>query len=364
MILSFMEGLFIVSSMETGEKIFVRALKGEKTERVPFWFMRQAGRYLPEYRELRMRAGGFLQMVYDPQTACEITLQPVRRFGMDAAILFSDILVVPQAMGVDLAFTEGEGPRLEALRDLSRLPVFDGDAFDSVLSPVFETVRQVRRGLEAEGFGDRALIGFAGAPWTIACYMIEGGGSRDFLRTRHLALSQPEAFEALIALLTQATIRYLSHQIRAGAEAVQIFDSWAGVLDGESFARWAIAPIEKIASALHAAFPDVPVIGFPRGAGVSYAAFACDAGVDAVALDSFVPCDWAARSVQTRVPVQGNLDPVALLAGGSAMECAAHKILGAFCSRPFVFNLGHGVIKETPVAHVSRLCDIVREWKP
>lgn len=349
---------------ESDSKILLSALRGKTPSRIPFWFMRQAGRYLPEYRALREKAGGFLEMVYNPDIAAEITIQPVRRFGMDAAILFSDILVVPQAMGVDLTFSEGEGPKLARLDDLSALPVFEPEAFDAALAPVCETVRRVRDRLDDEGFSDRTLIGFAGAPWTICCYMIEGGGSRDFQRTKALAFSDPDAFQGLMDLVVTATIRYLGNQIRAGAEVVQIFDSWAGVLDGQTFARWAIAPIEKITRAVHAEFPDVPIIGFPRGAGAQYEFFAHESGVDAVGLDSFVPLDWAARSVQSLKSVQGNLDPVALLAGGAAMERAAHAVLEAFAGKPFVFNLGHGIIKETPPDHVARLCEIVRGWTP
>lgn len=331
--------------------------------RVPFWFMRQAGRYLPEYRALRERAGGFLQMVYDPDIACEITIQPVRRFGMDAAILFSDILVVPQALGMDLAFSEGDGPRLSGWDGVSRVPEFDPESFDLALSPIYETVRRVRDALGREGFSDRALIGFAGAPWTIVCYMLEGGGSKDFHKARLFSLREPERFQAMVDLVVQASIVYLSGQIRAGAQIVQMFDSWAGMLDGQDFVRWAVAPVRRIADALHAAFPDVPVIGFPRGAGAHYERFAREAGVDAVGLDSGVPLAWGARAVQSVRPVQGNLDPVTLLAGGGAMERQAHAILEAFGQGPFVFNLGHGIIKETPVAHVARLCEIVREWR-
>lgn len=301
-------------------------------------------------------------MVYDPETATEITLQPVRRFGMDAAILFSDILVVPQALGVGLTFCEGEGPKLEALRDLSSLPVLDFQTFDAALAPVCETLHRVREKLDEEGFADRALIGFAGAPWTICCYMIEGGGSRDFQRTKALAFSEPEKFQGLVDLVVTATTRYLGNQIQAGAEAVQIFDSWAGILDGQNFARWAIAPIEKIASALHRDFPGVSVIGFPRGAGAHLEAFTQQSGVDAVGLDSFVSLDWAAQNVQSVKPVQGNLDPVALLVGGAALERATHGVLESFGGKPFVFNLGHGIIKETPPEHVARLCEIVRGW--
>lgn len=348
---------------ERATKILVRALCGERTMRPPWWLMRQAGRYLPEYRAVRARAGGFLKMVYDPDTAAEITMQPVRRFGMDAAILFSDILVVPQALGVALEFAEGEGPRLEPLRDLSDLPVFDPESFDAVLKPVCATVSAVRSSLQREGFSDCALIGFAGAPWTIACYMVEGGGSRDFHETKRLAFSDPDGFQALIDLIVLATTRYLVDQIRAGAEAVQIFDSWAGIADGADFARWCIDPVRAIAQSLRTSFPHVPVIGFPRGAGAHYPVFARNAGVDAVGLDSFVPRAWAAHAVQSLKPVQGNLDPAALLAGGEALERAACDVLDAFGGGSFVFNLGHGVIKETPPDHVARLGEIVRGWR-
>ncbi len=347
------------------EKLISGAFRGEKTPRVPFWFMRQAGRYLPEYRALREKAGGFLEMVYDPEIATEVTLQPVRRFGMDAAILFSDILVVPQALGVGLEFSAGEGPKLAALSDdLSDIPDFDAHAFEAALSPVYETVRRVRSGLEREGFSECALIGFAGAPWTIACYMVEGGGSRDFQRAKFLALSNPQKFQILIDRIVEATVCYLRGQILAGAEAVQLFDSWAGVLDGQSFARWAIDPVRRIVEAVRREFPLVPVIGFPRGAGGMYPDFARASGVDVVGIDSGVGLDFAVRNIQGVKTVQGNLDPVALLAGGMAMERAAHDILEALSKGPFVFNLGHGIIKETPPENVARLCEIVREWKP
>ncbi len=336
-------------------------LRAQTGARVPFWFMRQAGRYLPEYRALREKAGGCLAMVYDPALATEVTLQPVRRFGMDAAILFSDILVVPQAMGRSVRFAEGEGPVLEPLSpaDVEGLEV---DAVDGFCAPVYETVRGVRAGLAREGFDDTALIGFAGAPWTVACYMVEGRASRGFDRARLWALSDPETFQRLMDKIVSATVVYLCGQVRAGAQALQIFDSWGGLLDARGFSRWAVDPVNAIVRGVRAVFPDVPFIGFPRGAGSNYETYVRDCAVDAVGLDSGVGSDWARARIQAHKPVQGNLDPLILLHGGEALEREARAILEDLSGGPFVFNLGHGIVKDTPPAHVARLCEIVRAW--
>lgn len=348
------------TALETSftEKPFLQALAGQKTNAVPFWLMRQAGRYLPEYRAVRGEAGGFLNMVFDPVRAAEVTLQPLRRFGMDAAILFSDILTVPLALGQDVRFEEGEGPVLGELHP-DRLGL---EKFDSVMAPVYDAVREVRSGLAREGFGHTALIGFAGAPWTVACYMVEGRGSRDYAKVKTFAYDDPKEFSRLIDLLTTATARYLSAQIAAGAEAVQIFDSWAGALDDDQFRRWVIGPAQKIVGQIKREYPGVLVIGFPRGAGALYADYADQTGVDAVGLDTQVPLSWAAREIQTKRPVQGNLDPVCLLAGGNALESRTKKILETLAGGPFVFNLGHGVIKDTPPDHVAHLARIIRNW--
>lgn len=351
---------FIMTARDS--KILLSALKGEEISRPPFWFMRQAGRYLPEYRALREKAGGFLEMVYDPALAAEITLQPLRRFGMDAAILFSDILVVPHAMGRSLRFAQGEGPVLDPLT-VPEIKGLSAEDVDSFCAPVYETLRRVTSGLSAEGLSGATLIGFAGAPWTVACYMVQGGGSRDFETVRRLALSDPESFQILIDRIVEATVIYLRGQVRAGAEAVQIFDSWAGLVDARHFKRWAIDPVNAIVRGLRAEFPDVPVIGFPRGAGTNYEAYVAACDVQATGLDSGVSTAWARVHIQPRKVVQGNLDPLVLLQGGDEMERAVLSILSDLGGGPFIFNLGHGIIKETPPEHVARLCDILRDWR-
>ncbi|WP_133366316.1 uroporphyrinogen decarboxylase [Qipengyuania sediminis] len=331
-------------------------LNGRRATRVPLWLMRQAGRYLPEYRDLRAEAGGFLAMAYDPPLAAEITLQPIRRFGFDGAILFSDILVIPHALGQDLWFETGEGPRLAP-------PLIDGvwDALTEAparLDPVYETVRLTRAALP-EGV---TMLGFAGSPWTVATYMVAGQGSKDQHAARELAYRDPAAFSSLIDVIERATVNYLIGQIDAGVEAVQLFDSWAGSLAPDQFERWVIAPNARIATAVHAARPEVPVIGFPKGAGAKLAAYARETGVDAIGVDETVDPLWAARALPLAMPVQGNLDPLLLLAGGEALEPRVHAILRAFSDRPHVFNLGHGVGQHTPIAHVEALIRIVRGW--
>jgi len=334
--------------------LLLDTLRGHAGARRPVWLMRQAGRYLPEYRELRAEKGGFLELVYDSEAAAEITLQPVRRFGFDGAILFSDILIVPYAMGQDLAFLAGEGPRLSP-------PLVDAalaalEATPKRLDPIYRTVALVR-----EQLGETTtLLGFGGSPWTVATYMVAGEGSRDQHVTRALAYRDPGAFQAIIDAIVAVTVDYLSGQIAAGAEAVQLFDSWAGSLAPDQFERWVIAPNSAIADAIKARHPGVPVIGFPKGAGAKLAAYARETGVDAVGLDETVDPAWAMRELPPGLPVQGNLDPLLLLAGGEALERRAVRILEAFDGRPHVFNLGHGIDKETPIAHVERLLAVVR----
>ena len=345
----------------TGQKLLLAALAGKKTKRVPFWFMRQAGRYLPEYRQLREKAGGFLDMVYSPALAAEVTIQPLRRFGMDAAILFSDILVVPHALGCKVEFLEGEGPKLGRIT-VANLPFFNAPAFDARALPVYETVHRVRRMLKDEDLDHAALIGFAGSPWTVACYMAEGGGSRDFLETKRWAYSDPESFGQLIDTLVKATTYYLIRQAEAGAEALQLFDSWAGVLDEQLFRQWVIAPTREIVKNVRGEFPDIPIIGFPRGAGHFYRDYVQGTGVTAVGLDYTVPPKWAATALQPLVPVQGNLDPACLLAGGDAHLLAAESILANLGGAPFIFNLGHGMNKDTPVENVAGLCKLLQSW--
>lgn len=337
--------------------LLLDTLNGNRSDKVPLWLMRQAGRYLPEYRELRAQAGGFLAMAYDPPLASEITLQPIRRFGFDGAILFSDILVIPHAMGQELWFETGEGPRLAP-------PLLDGayealDAMPERLEPVYETVRLTRAALP-EGV---TMLGFAGSPWTVATYMVAGQGSKDQHATRELAYRDPGSFGALIGAIERATVDYLVGQIDAGVEAVQLFDSWAGSLAPDQFERWVIAPNARITAALHEARPGVPVIGFPKGAGGKLPAYARETGVDAVGVDETVDPLWAARELPAAMPVQGNLDPLLLLAGGEALEPRIHAIFEAFADRPHVFNLGHGIGQFTPIEHVEHLLTVVRGWR-
>lgn len=338
------------------QKSIIRALKGETIMPPPMWLMRQAGRYLAEYREVRGKVSGFLELCYTPELAVEVTLQPIRRYGFDAAILFSDILVVPDALGQAVRFEEGEGPKLDRLRDSDDIGKLGMTKFHEHLAPVYETVKGLARDLPAE----TALIGFAGAPWTVATYMVEGGSSRDFARTRNWGFNDREGFSRLVNLVADATAEYLCRQVDAGAEVLQIFDSWAGVLSEGEFADWVIAPTARIRSYVKERHPEVPFIGFPRGAGIRYEGYVAETGVDAVSLDSTVPLQWAAEHLQGKVTLQGNLDPLLLLAGGKAMESEVRRILDILGKGPFVFNLGHGIIKETPPENVARLVEIVR----
>jgi uroporphyrinogen decarboxylase len=315
--------------------------------------MRQAGRYLPEYRQLRAEKGGFLELVYDADAAAEITLQPIRRFGFDGAILFSDILIVPHALGQDLRFEAGEGPRLSPALADAALAALAPDP--TRLEPIYRTVEKVKARLPAQ----TTLLGFAGSPWTVATYMVAGQGSRDQTEARRAAYADPGAFGELIAVIAAMTVDYLSGQIRAGADAVQLFDSWAGSLAPDQFERWVIAPTARIVAALRERHPQAPVIGFPKGAGAKLSAYARETGVDALGLDETIDLAWAARELPAELPLQGNLDPVALLAGGAALENAVGRILSSLAGRPHIFNLGHGIIKETPIAHVERLLELV-----
>jgi len=339
--------------------LLLDTLRGKSGSRRPIWLMRQAGRYLPEYRALRSEKGGFLELATDPAAAAEVTLQPIRRFGFDGAILFSDILMVPWALGQDLSFGPGEGPRLAPKADnrdaIGRLHAADHDK----LQPIYETVGRVAAELPPE----TTFLGFAGSPWTVATYMIAGHGSRDHADARILAYRDPGAMRALIDVVVDLTVDYLANQVSAGVEAVQLFDSWAGSLAPAQFEQWVIAPNERITRRLHERCPGVPVIGFPKGAGARLSAYARETGVDAVGLDETVDPAWAARELPVDLPVQGNLDPLLLLTGGSELESAARFILDAFAGRPHVFNLGHGIDKETPISHVERLLETVRDWQ-
>lgn len=350
--------------MSYGKKTFLEALRKQPCDSIPFWFMRQAGRYLPEYRALREKSGGFLDMVYNPDTAAEITLQPIRRFGMDAAIIFSDILVIPQALGQNVAFTAGEGPKLDPLRNAADFSKLNFNRFEQTLSPVYEAIGKTREKLAQESYDNTALIGFSGAPWTLACYMIDGGSSKDFIHAKTLAYRDPQGFSVLMEILVESTAQYLIRQIESGAESVQIFDSWAGILDSHQFHSWVIHPTRDIVRLVKSACPHIPVIGFPRAAGQNYLTYAQETGVDALGLDPGINPQWAARALQPLLPVQGNLDPLCLLAGGDALKLAAEKIIRDLSGGPFIFNLGHGIHKDTPVAHVEMLVNIIKEAKP
>ncbi|HEX3882789.1 MAG TPA: uroporphyrinogen decarboxylase [Stellaceae bacterium] len=334
-------------------KRLLRALAGEAVNPPPWWLMRQAGRYLPEYRALRAQAADFIALCLNPAQATEVTLQPIRRFGMDAAILFSDILLVPRALGQKVGF-RNDGPALEAVTTIAGL---SSAGVEAQLSPVFEAAARVRRELPAE----TALIGFAGAPWTVATYMVEGGSSRDFARVKGWAYRDPDGFDALIGLIEEATVAFLGGQIAAGVEIVQLFDSWSGVLPEVAFARWVIAPTRRIVARLRARFPGIPVIGFPRGAGLLYERYVAETGITAIGLDTTMPIGFAATRLQSRMPVQGNLDPVALLAGGEALGSAVRHIRQGLGGGPHVFNLGHGVLPETPPEHVAELARLLAE---
>ena len=349
--------------MTNPKKSFLENLKSKKTKSIPFWFMRQAGRYLPEYRELRKKAGGFLDMAYNPDLATEITLQPIQRFNMNAAIIFSDILVIPHALGQKLEFIEGEGPKLDPLRSSSDFTKLNFSNFEKTLKPVYETLSNVRSNLQKENFNQTALIGFCGAPWTVACYMVEGRGSKDFINTKRLSYHDPKAFSELIDILVEASAAYLINQVNAGAEALQIFDSWAGALDAQSFKKWCIAPTKQIINLVRDAHPHIPIIGFPRCAGQNYVSYSQETGVTAINIDHAVDTKWAADTLQPILPIQGNLDPIRLLEGGDGLKHAAEKIIGDLSNGPFIFNLGHGIHKDTPVKHVEELVKFIREYK-
>ena len=339
---------------EAPDRPLLAVLTGERRDPPPVWLMRQAGRYLPEYRALRAEKGGFLDLCYDPASAAEVTLQPIRRFGFDGAILFSDILVVPHALGQHLWFEAGEGPRLAP-------PLADGDLSGLVLdparlAPVYETVRRVVAGLPPA----TTMLGFAGSPWTVATYMVAGQGSKDQAAARRLAYGDPAAFGRLVDAIVALTIDYLIGQIDAGVQAVQLFDSWAGSLAPAQFRAWVIEPNARIVAAVHAARPGVPVIGFPKGAGAKLPDYAAGTGADAIGLDETVDPAWADAVLPKGLPVQGNLDPLALIAGGAALERAVAAIREGLRGRPHVFNLGHGILPDTPVVHVERLLAMVR----
>jgi uroporphyrinogen decarboxylase len=331
------------------DKPLLAVLRGERRDPPPVWMMRQAGRYLPEYRALRAEKGGFLDMVYDPAAAAEITLQPLRRFPLDAAILFSDILIVPHALGQELTFVAGEGPRLAPPLSGAEMSAFSPQP--ERLEAIYETVRQVKAQLKPE----TTFLGFAGSPWTVATYMVAGEGSREQAEARTLAYLDPGKFGAIIAAIEEATVTYLVGQADAGVDAVQLFDSWSGSLAPSEFERWVIAPTARIVAGLRKLRPELTIIGFPKGAGGKLPAYARETGVDALGLDETVDPLWAHASLPANMPVQGNLDPLALMAGGEALEKAVRRVLTALEERPHVFNLGHGIGQFTPIEHVEQM---------
>ena len=337
-------------------KKLLRVLAGEAIWPPPIWLMRQAGRYLPEYRAVRARAGDFIALCTNPELAAEVTLQPIRRYGFDAAILFSDILMLPWALGHGLRFAEGEGPVLPPVRQPADVDALDRGRLQGAIAPILETVRRVRAGLD----GNTALIGFAGGPFTVACYMVEGAGSKDFAATRRMAYGDPDLFGQLMRVLTEATIDYLMAQVAAGAEAVMLFDSWAGVLSPALFRAHVTNPARRIIGALRARHPDLPIIGFPRLAGTMLADYALMTGASGVGMDTATDPARAQWLVPARTALQGNLDPMALLAGGRAVRDETAAILLAMRGRPFIFNLGHGIVPQTPPEHVGALVDLVR----
>ncbi len=332
-------------------------LQGRKSAVPPVWFMRQAGRYLSEYRALRAEKGGFLDLVYDSEAACEVTLQPIRRFGFDGAILFSDILIVPHAMGQKLEFLAGEGPKLSP--PLAESELSDLQADQTRYDPIYETVRLCRNQLSP----DVTMLGFAGSPWTVATYMVAGEGSRDQHDARAMAYRDPTKMSAIIGAIVDQTISYLRGQIEAGAEAVQLFDSWAGSLAPDEFDRWVIEPNARIVAALKQSHRDIPVIGFPKGAGEKLPRYAQRTGVDAIGLDETIDPQWAHAALPDGMPVQGNLDPLLLLAGGEQLDAAIVHILESLKDRPHIFNLGHGIDRRTPIEHVEQALSTLRNWQ-
>ncbi|HUC48308.1 MAG TPA: uroporphyrinogen decarboxylase [Xanthobacteraceae bacterium] len=341
---------------KSSSKPLIRVLAGETTSIPPIWLMRQAGRYLPEYRALRAKCGTFLNLCFNAKLAGEVTLQPIRRFGFDAAILFSDILVIPHALGQRVSFETGEGPRLEAIDDPVKFGRLNETVDHDVLAPVYETIGLVKSQLPA----DTALLGFCGAPWTVATYMVAGFGANEQIPARLFAYRHPDIFAKLIATLTEASAAYLIQQFKAGVDAVQIFDTWSGVLPPDEFETWCIAPCAKIVAAVREAIPEAKIIGFPRGAATKLDRYVERVPVDAVGLDWMIDLDFARDRIHSRRPVQGNLDPLVLRAGGAALDRAIDAVLAAFAPRPFIFNLGHGILPDTPIAHVEHLVERVR----
>jgi uroporphyrinogen decarboxylase len=335
---------------------FFRALAGQANNPAPIWLMRQAGRYLPEYRQVRRKVSSFLDLCRTPELAAEVTLQPLKRFDLDAAIVFSDILVLPYALGQKVEFAEGEGPRLEAIRDAAGISGLSLRSLSDALAPVYETVERVTGALPT----GIPLIGFCGAPWTVATYMVDGQGSKDQAEARLWAYRDRATFQHLIDLLVEASADYLVNQVKAGASALQIFDSWAGSLPEDEFARWCIAPTERLVELVKAKVGDVPIIGFPRGSGALAERYLKETGIDAIGCDTSQPIDWIRDRLQTLGPVQGNLDPLLLVVGGEELDRRVKAILTTLGRGPFIFNLGHGIQPDTPIENVERLIRLVK----
>jgi uroporphyrinogen decarboxylase len=345
-----------MSRREPLDSPFLKALSGQPSSPPPIWLMRQAGRYLPEYREVRGKVASFLDLCRNPELAAEVTLQPLRRFDLDAAIVFSDILIVPYALGQSVEFVEGEGPKLDPIKDGKALVALDRDSASAKLTPVYEVLELVRASLPR----NIPVIGFCGAPWTVATYMVEGRGSKDQGEARLFAYRDPDDFQRLIDLLVETSAEYLLGQVNAGASVLQIFDSWAGSLPEDEFERWCIEPTRRIVERLNASAPDVPIIGFPRGCGPLAVRYAKETGTDAIGCDTSLPLAWIESELQPLLPVQGNLDPLLLVAGGPALDARVKSTLAALGKGPFIFNLGHGIPPETPIAHVERLIRLVK----
>jgi uroporphyrinogen decarboxylase len=343
----------------TDTKPLLDVLRGQRAPTPPIWMMRQAGRYLPEYREVRAKAGGFLDLCFTPDFAVEVTLQPIRRFNFDAAIIFSDILVIPYALGRAVRFEVGEGPRLDPLDTPDKIATLTADADFGKLEPVFEALRRVRAELDPK----IALIGFCGAPWTVATYMVAGQGTPDQAPARMLAYRHPDAFSKIIDALVENSIHYLVGQLKAGADVLQIFDTWAGVLPPREFQRWSIEPTRRIVAGVRAKVPDAKIIGFPRGAGAQLPGYVDATGVDAVSIDWTAEPSLIRERVQSKVVVQGNLDPLVLIAGGAALDRAIDDVLDNYARGRLIFNLGHGITPETPIAHVEQMIKRVRDYR-
>jgi uroporphyrinogen decarboxylase len=335
---------------------FLKALSGHPNVPPPIWLMRQAGRYLPEYREVRSKVASFLDLCRTPELAAEVTLQPLRRFNLDAAIVFSDILIVPYALGQKIEFVEGEGPRLDPIEDGTALARLDAENVEAKLAPVYETLERVCTGLPQSV----PVIGFCGAPWTVATYMVEGHGSKDQAEARLFAYRERHDFQRLIDLLVETSADYLLNQVNAGAGALQIFDSWSGSLPEDEFARWCIEPTRRIVERVNGSAPEIPIIGFPRGSGPLALRYARETGIDAIGCDTSLPLGWIGSELQPLLPVQGNLDPLLLVAGGADLDARVKSTLAALGNGPFIFNLGHGIQPDTPIAHVERLIRLVK----